>query len=208
MTEEPIIPPESAIIGPVSEETTDLVKAEMPEASEDVIKETAELFEAIKKRVLLELETARDLTNEAYQKAVAQAEEALETNKTVAKERLEDAVRLLNVEEVVTRVQEEAHKNWLVLDAIRTRAQAQVQEAGDMTRENYLKAVREAKTAVAQNQLIDRDRIEQAAEQLQKEAEKNWLVIVSEIEAIGVRLADTAKNAWNALLAFFGKSEH
>ena len=208
MTEEPTIPPESAIVGPVSEETTDLVKAEMPEASEDAIKETAELFEAIKKRVLSELEAAKDLTAEAYQKAVAQAQEALEQNKTVAQERLDDAVKLLKLEEVASRVQNEAHKNWLVLDAIKTRAQAQVQEAGDVTRENYLKAVREARTAVEQNQLIDRDRIEQAAEQLQKEAEKNWLVVVSEIESIGVRLTEAAKTAWNALLAFFGKSEH
>jgi len=198
MTDENNIPPESSIVGPVSEETTDLVKAEMPNASEDVIKETAALFEAIKKRVQTEMQAATDLTREAYQKAVTHAQQSIEENQTTVKERMEEAVRL---------VQQEAEKNWLVVDAIKTRSQAQVQEAGTVSREAYLKAVREARVAVEENQLIERDRIEQAVEQIQREADKNWHVIVGEIESIGIKLADAAKSAWTALTAFFDKSD-
>ena len=79
-----------------------------------------------------------------------------------------------------------------MVDAIKTRAQAQVQDAGEVSREAYLKAVRQAREAVEQNKLIERDRIEQAVDHIQTEAEKNWHVIVKQIESIGTRLTDAA----------------
>jgi hypothetical protein len=86
-----------------------------------------------------------------------------------------------------------------LIDAIKKRAQAEIQAAGDLTREAYLNAVRQAREAIEQNQLIERDRVEQSIQQIQREAEKNWLVVVSEIESFGVRLADAARVAWNKL---------
>ncbi len=188
MTEETIID--------VTPETTAIVKREMPDATEETIAETAVLFEAIKKRAAAEVKAAGDLTREAYLKAVHKAQLALAKNKTHAKERMTDAVGL---------VQKEAEKNWLVVDAIKMRAQSQVKDAGEVSREAYLKAVRQAREAVEQNKFIERDRIEQAVDQIQKESEKNWHVVVGEIESIGSRLTDASKSAWNALTKFFDK---
>ena len=180
----------------VTPETTAIVKREMPEATEETIAETAVLFEAIKKRAAAEVQAAGDLTREAYLKAVQKAQLALAKNKTHAKERMTDAVGL---------IQKEAEKNWLVVDAIKMRAQSQVQGAGEVSREAYLKAVRQAREAVEQNKFIERDRIEQAVDQIQKESEKNWHVVVGEIESIGSRLTDASKSAWTALTKFFDK---
>ncbi len=188
MTEETIID--------VTPETTAIVKKEMPDATEETIAETAILFEAIKKRAAAEVQAAGDLTREAYLNAVQKAQLAIAKNKTHAKERMTDAVGL---------IQKEAEKNWLVVDAIKTRAQSQVQDAGEISREAYLKAVRHAREAVEQNKFIERDRIEQAVDQIQKESEKNWHVVVGEIESIGSRLTDASKSAWSALTKFFDK---
>lgn len=201
---EPTIPKESAIVEyteateivEVSPQTTDLVKTEMPDATEEVRQETGALFEAIKKRAELEMQAAGDLSREAYMNSVRLAREAIEQNQAVAKEKVDQAVKL---------VQQEAEKNWLLIDAMKTRAQAEIQSAGDVTRENYLKAVRQAREAIEQNQSIDPDRIKAAFEDVQKQAEKNWQVIASEIESFGVRLADAAKNAWNALMVAMSK---
>jgi 3-hydroxy-3-methylglutaryl CoA synthase len=160
--------------------------------------ETAALFDAIKKRAAAEVQAAGDLTREAYLKALQKASGAIEQNKTIAKERMTEAVSLLK---------KESEKNWLVVDAIKTRAQAQVQDAGEVSREAYLKAVRQAREAVEQNKFIERDRIDQAVDHIQKETEKNWHVVVGEIESIGVRLKETAKSAWSSLTAFFDKSD-
>ncbi len=203
---EPTVPKESAIVEvtetteivEVSQQTTDLVKKEMPDATEEVKKETAALIEAIQKRAKLEVQAAGDLTREAYMNAVRQAQEAIEQNQAIAKERIDQAVGLIG---------QEAEKNWLVIDAIKTRAQAEIQSAGEVTRDNYLKAVRQAREAVEQNRVVERERIEAAVHEIHKQAEKNWLTIASEIESIGVRLADAAKTAWNALMASLSKSD-
>ncbi|MEG4802373.1 hypothetical protein QUB63_20960 [Microcoleus sp. ARI1-B5] len=182
----------------VSPETTAIVKKEMPDATDEAIAETAALFEAIKKRAAAEVQAAGDLTREAYLKAVQKASAAIEQNKSIAKERMTEAVSL---------IKKESEKNWLVVDAIKTRAQAQVQDAGEVSRDAYLKAVRQAREAVEQNKLIERDRIDRAVDHIHKETEKNWHVVVVEIESIGTRLKETAKSAWNALTAFFDKSD-
>ncbi|MCC3416541.1 MAG: hypothetical protein JGK28_00830 [Microcoleus sp. PH2017_07_MST_O_A] len=179
-------------------ETTAIVTKEMPDATPEAIAETAALFEAIKKRAAAEVQAAGDLTREAYLKALQKASGAIEQNKSIAKERMTEAVSLLK---------KESEKNWLVVDAIKTRAQAQVQDAGEVSREAYLKAVRQAREAVEQNKLVERDRIDQAVDHIHKETEKNWHVVVGEIESIGARLKETAKSAWNSLTAFFDKSD-
>ncbi|MEG4864898.1 MULTISPECIES: hypothetical protein [unclassified Microcoleus] len=182
----------------VTPETTAIVKQEMPDATDETIAETAALFESIKKRAAAEFQAAGELTREAYLKAVTKASEAIDENKSIAKDRMKEAVSL---------IKKESEKNWLVLDAIKTRAQAQVQDAGEVSREAYLKAVRQAREAVEQNKLVERDRIEQAVDDIQKQTEKNWHVVVGEIESLGTRLKETAKSAWNSLTAFCDKSD-
>ncbi len=183
----------------VTPETTAIVKQEMPDATDETIAETAALFEAIKKRATAEFQAAGELTREAYLNAVTKASDAIDENKSTAKDRMTEAVSL---------IKKESEKNWLVLDAIKTRAQAQVQDAGEVSREAYLKAVRQAREAVEQNKLIERDRIEQAVDDIQKHTEKNWHVVVGEIESLGTRLKETAKSAWSALTAFVEKSRN
>lgn len=87
-----------------------------------------------------------------------------------------------------------------LVEALRRRAQSEAQAAGDLTRETYLNAVRQAREAIEQNKLIDPERIEKSFEMLQKEAEKSWHSIVEEIAEIGDRLSEAAKEAWNTLM--------
>ena len=88
-----------------------------------------------------------------------------------------------------------------LIDALKKRAQSEAQNAGTLTREAYLNAVRKARETLEQNQLIERDRIEHSFELIKKEAEKNWESVVKEVAEIGDRLADAAKAAWEALTA-------
>ncbi len=88
-----------------------------------------------------------------------------------------------------------------LIDALKKRAQSEAQSAGTLTREAYLNAVRRARETLEQNQLIERDRIENAFELIQKEAEKNWNSVLKEVAEVGERLADAAKAAWEVLIA-------
>lgn len=195
MTTEAQIPPESAIVE-VGTETTDLVKKEMPDAGDDVIKETAALFEAIKKRAEQEWQTASELIQESYLKAVSQAQNVIEQNQTEAKERIEQAGQL---------VQKEADKNWQTFEAIRNKAIEMTKEWGELSREKYLETVRKAKESVEQNKLIEKERVEQTVQDLQQQTDKNWQGFVSEIESLGTQLTDAAKKAWNDLIASIPK---
>ena len=195
MTTEAQIPPESAIVE-VSTETTDLVKKEMPNASDDVIKETAALFEAIKKRAEQEWQTASELIQESYLKAVSQAQNVIDKNQTEAKERIEQAGQL---------VQKEADKNWQTFEAIRNKAIEMTKEWGELSQEKYLEAVRQARESVEQNKLIEKEKVEQTVQDLQQQTDKNWQVFVSEIESLGIQLTDAAKKAWIDLIASIPK---
>lgn len=195
MTTEAQIPPESAIVE-VGTETTDLVKKEMPDAGDDVIKETAALFEAIKKRAEQEWQTASELIQESYLKAVSQAQNVIEQNQTEAKERIEQAGQL---------VQKEADKNWQTFEAIRNKAIEMTKEWGELSREKYLESVRKAKESVEQNKLIEKEKVTQTVQDLQQQTDKNWQGFVSEIESLGTQLTDAAKKAWNDLIASIPK---
>lgn len=96
------------------------------------------------------------------------------------------------------------HETQALIDAIKKRAQSEIQSAGDLTRDAYLNAVRQAREAIENDKLIDRDRIEHSFQQIQHEAEKNWNSVVQEMESFGTRLSEAAKTAWEKLL--HGKS--
>lgn len=191
------IPPESAIVE-VSNETTDLVKQESPDANNDVIKETAALFEAIKKRAEQEWQTASELIQENYLKAVSQAQNVIEQNQTEAKERIEKAGQL---------VQKEADKNWQTFEALRTKAMEMTKEWGELSREKYLEAVRKTRESVEQNKLIEKERVEQTVQDLQQQTDKNWQGFVQEIESLGIQLTDAANKAWHDLMASVPKDK-
>jgi hypothetical protein len=93
-----------------------------------------------------------------------------------------------------------------LIDALKLRAQTEVQSAGDLaksatdyTRESYLKLVREARESIEQGRLLDLERIEQSAQKLQQEAEKNWQSLVQEMGGLSDRLSEAAKAAWEKL---------
>ncbi|MFB2839113.1 hypothetical protein [Floridanema evergladense] len=191
MSTEETIPPESAIVE-VTPQTTDLVTQEQPDTSDDVIKETIALFEAIRKRTEQEWQTATELIREGYLNAVSKAQNVLEQNQTEAKERIEETTQL---------VQKEADKNWQNFEALKTKALEMTKEWSELSREKYLEAVRKAKESVEQNKLIEKEKVGQTVQDLQQQTDKNWQVFVSEIESVGSQLTDAAKKAWNDLIA-------
>jgi vacuolar-type H+-ATPase subunit E/Vma4 len=87
-----------------------------------------------------------------------------------------------------------------LIDAITHRAQAEAYAAGEFTRETYLKVVRQAREAVEQNQLFKPDELEKSIDSIQKEAEKNWNALVTEVNELGDRLSEAAKAAWEKLM--------
>jgi uncharacterized radical SAM superfamily Fe-S cluster-containing enzyme len=86
-----------------------------------------------------------------------------------------------------------------LVEAIKKRAQSEIQTAQDLTRESYLTAVRQARESIEKTQLIDPDRIEQSVQLVQQEAQKNWQSVTDEIHSLGDRLSGAAKAAWSAL---------
>lgn len=93
------------------------------------------------------------------------------------------------------------NETMALIEAIKKRAQAEIQGASQLTSDAYLTAIHEARTAVEQNQLFDKDRIEYTMKLIQMDAQKNWESILKEISVFGDRLSDAAKAAWEALTA-------
>lgn len=91
-----------------------------------------------------------------------------------------------------------------LVNAIKKRAQAQSQAAGDMSREAYLQAVRQAKEALDTVGKFTQDSqksIEKAVSTVEEEARSNWESILKETEKIGHRLDKAAAAAWEILTA-------
>ena len=88
-----------------------------------------------------------------------------------------------------------------LIDALKKRAQVEAQNAGTLTREAYLTAVRRAREKIENEQLIERDRIENSFELIKNEAEKNWESVIKEVAEVGDRLTEAAKAAWEKLTA-------
>lgn len=93
------------------------------------------------------------------------------------------------------------HETAALIEAIKRRAQVEAQSAGTLTRETYLNAVRQAREAIEQNQLIERARIENAFDMVQNEATKNFESIIAEVQELGDRLQAAAQAAWDVLTA-------
>ncbi|NCJ07636.1 hypothetical protein GS597_14185 [Synechococcales cyanobacterium C] len=86
-----------------------------------------------------------------------------------------------------------------LIEAIKKRAQDEVQSAETLTRDAYLAAVQRARELVEQNKLLDPQQIEDAYLHLQQDAEKNWQSVLQEMTDFGDRLAEAAKTAWQVL---------
>ncbi len=87
-----------------------------------------------------------------------------------------------------------------LVEAIKKRAQSEIDNAQTLTRDAYLKAVRRARKAIEKNELLDPKRIEHSVEIIQKDAQENWQKIVEEISDLGDRLQEAAQAAWKILM--------
>lgn len=88
-----------------------------------------------------------------------------------------------------------------LIEAIKRRAQSEAKGAGELTRDTYLTAVRQARETIEQNKIFDPDRIEYTVKLMQMDAEKNWDALLKEVSVLGDRLSDAAKAAWDVLTA-------
>ncbi|MCC0178382.1 hypothetical protein I4641_15490 [Waterburya agarophytonicola K14] len=87
-----------------------------------------------------------------------------------------------------------------LVEAIKTRAQSEIENAQTITQDAYLNAVRSAREALEQNQLLDPKRIEHSVTMIQKDVETNWQKTVDEIASLGDRLQEAAQAAWEILM--------
>lgn len=87
-----------------------------------------------------------------------------------------------------------------LVEAIKKRAQSEIDNAQTLTRDAYLKSVRSAREAIEKNQLLEPERIEHSIEIIQKDAQENWQKIVDEISDLGDRLHEAAQKAWDILM--------
>ncbi len=94
---------ENLVVVEVSPQTNEMVEAEMVGETDDLKQETKSLIEALKRRAQAEAESAGTLTRETYLNAVRQARQAIEGEKLIERDRLENAFTI---------IQQEADKNW------------------------------------------------------------------------------------------------
>jgi len=99
------VPKERAIVE-YSERNQEIVKTNMPEASEQVQQETLALIEAIQKRAQTEAQKAGEFTREKYLEAVRTARAEVQKMNLFDPERIENSIQLM---------EKEAEKNWEVI---------------------------------------------------------------------------------------------
>ena len=87
-----------------------------------------------------------------------------------------------------------------LVEAIKKRAQSEIENAQTLTQDAYLNAVRSAREAIEQNKLLDPKRIEHSVELIQRDAQENWQKIADEITDLGNRLQEAAQVAWDILM--------
>lgn len=90
----------------INSQTNEVVEDALVGETDDVKLETKALIEAIKKRAQAEALSAGTLTRETYVNAVRQAREAIEGEKLIERDRLEQSWAI---------IQEELDKNWQLL---------------------------------------------------------------------------------------------
>ncbi|MEI1377780.1 hypothetical protein PQG02_12500 [Nostoc sp. UHCC 0926] len=81
-----------------------------------------------------------------------------------------------------------------LIEALERRSQAE--SAGTLTRETYLKAVRQARELIEDRKLIERDRLQDSWAIIQDEAEKNWHLMMKDLVDFSFRLQKAATAAW------------
>ncbi|AUB39312.1 Type V secretory pathway, adhesin AidA [Nostoc flagelliforme CCNUN1] len=81
-----------------------------------------------------------------------------------------------------------------LIEALERRSQAE--SAGTLTRETYLKAVRQARELIEGRKVKERDRLEDSWAIIQDEAETNWHLMMKDLVDFSFRLQKAAIAAW------------
>ncbi|MEH2318847.1 hypothetical protein [Nostoc sp.] len=81
-----------------------------------------------------------------------------------------------------------------LIEALKRRTQAD--SASTLTRETYLKAVRQARELIEGRKLMERDRLEDSWAIIQEEAERNWHLMMKDVVDFSFRLQKAAIAAW------------
>jgi len=102
-------------------------------------------------------------------------------------------------QELANETDEVKRETKALIEAIKKRAQSEVQGAGDFTRDAYLNAVKQARDTIEHNKIFDPEQLERSLDLIQKEAEKNLQAIIKETNELGDRLNEAAKAAWTVL---------
>jgi hypothetical protein len=83
-----------------------------------------------------------------------------------------------------------------LIEALKRRAQAEADSAGTLTRETYLKVVRQARELIEGRKVIERDRLENSWAVIQDEAERNWHLLMKDLVDFSFRVQKAAIAAW------------
>jgi hypothetical protein len=81
-----------------------------------------------------------------------------------------------------------------LIEALERRSQAE--SADTLTRETYLKAVRQARELIEGRKVRERDRLEDSWAIIQDEAERNWHLLMKDLVDFSFRLQKATKAAW------------
>ncbi|MEM8829203.1 MAG: hypothetical protein AAGE96_07580 [Cyanobacteria bacterium P01_G01_bin.19] len=87
-----------------------------------------------------------------------------------------------------------------LVEAIKTRAQSEIENAQNITKDAYLNAIRNAREAVEKNELLDPKRIEHSVTMIQRDVEANWQKTLDEMASFGDRLQEAAQTAWDIIM--------
>lgn len=100
--------------------------------------------------------------------------------------------------EIAGETDEVKRETKALIEALKRRSQAEANSAGSLTRETYLKAVRQARELIEGRKLIERDRLEDSWAIIQDEAERNWHLMMKDVVDFSFRLQKAATAAWEA----------
>ncbi len=89
-----------------------------------------------------------------------------------------------------------------LVDLIKQRAEIELKEAGDVTREAYAKAIGNAKETLGKTQAFFEEQeksLEQSIQDLTTEANEKWDVFVADVKQMSDRFDSAVEAAWKSL---------
>ncbi|MEH1903025.1 MAG: hypothetical protein V7L04_16815 [Nostoc sp.] len=118
----------------------------------------------------------------------------IESTESIVIVEISSATNELVETEMVGESDEVKRETKALIEALKRRAQAE--SAGTLTRETYLKAVRQARELIEERKLVEHDRLEDAWAIIQDEAERNWHLMMKDVVDFSFRLQKAAIAAW------------